>query len=196
MKKKRIILIILLILIIVGTLGGWMWKTKRSQQNNQSSTSTPTSTVNNQPTATPEPSPTATPASGLSQAEVDTLKSDAKTFYEAAYNQDYDTVVTMMTDTFAGSFNGLKNNNDPGSNDYGADAVLNLKNYTNVAEPESINDPEEIAQNAEYVVSLKLKNDYVARVGFQKDNEGQFKVFSFNTQSASKGNGGVAGAGR
>lgn len=194
--KKRYIIIIILLILAVGGGGAYLWRMKQNEkQPVASAAATVTPSASATATPSPSPSPTASVAEGLSQNEINAMKSEADSFYQAAYSKDYDTVVSLMTDNFAKSFNGLRNSNDQGANDYGADVVLNLSSYTDVSTPASTGDPEVIAENAEYAVVLTLKGDYVAKVSFQKMANGDYKVFAFNAQSASKGNGGTAGSG-
>lgn len=189
---KKIVPIIVLIIIVGAAVGGRWWV----QNHNDEPASTDSSTTTTETTTTSDntSSTSNNTQQGLTDEEKTQMQSDAKAFYEAAYQKDYDTVESYMTDEFLTTFKNVQSGNSS-SDTYGADAVLNLTTYTSVAEPVSVGDPEEIAENSEYSIPLTIEDGYIAQVGFQKNSSGQYKIFSFNLQSSNIGNGGVAGAG-
>ena len=182
--KSKIVPVIVLAIIIFGTLGAWYFL----NQNNQG----PTKILKSQVT-TPTAMPTSTPATGISQEEIDAMKKDATTFYNACFKKDFNTAKTLTTDSFASSLDNVINGGTDDS--LGAYTAYNISTYTDVSTPIAVGEPEEIVQNAECAIPLTIKDDYIARVGFQRNSNGKFRIFSFNMQSSSRGNGGVAGAG-
>ncbi len=182
--KSKIIPVVVLAIIILGTLGAWFFL----NQNNQGQTQVLKTQV-----STPTPMPTSTPATGITQEEIDAMKKDATTFYTACFKKDFNTAKTLTTNSFASSLDSVINGGTDDS--LGAYTAYNISTYTDVSTPVSVGEPEEIAKNAECAVPLTIKDDYIARVGFQRDSNGKFRIFSFNMQSSSRGNGGVAGAG-
>lgn len=182
--KNKIIPAIILAIIILGTLGAWFFLNQNRQGQPQ---------ILKTQVTTPTAMPTSTPASGISQEEIETMKKDATTFYTVCFKKDFNTAKTLTTNSFSSSLDSVINGGTDDS--LGAYTAYNVSNYTDVSTPVAVGEPEEIAKNAECAVPLTIKEDYIARVGFQRDSNGKFRIFSFNMQSPSRGNGGVAGAG-
>ena len=187
MKRKTIIGIIV-ILIAAGIAGYGYWRTHPSSFSFNLSGSKGT---NSPSVKIPRNKSTkkATSTSDTSSSSLNQMKDDAKSFYQLIYNKEYDQAEKYMTSDFAESLKQAVDQNQ--SND--ASVAKDISSYITVNTPVSISDPIVIADDLEYQVTLKLSDDYEAKVGFRKSGK-TYKVFSFSAQDPNMNNGGYAGS--
>lgn len=186
--KRRAVVGIIVILIAAGVAGYGYWRTHPSSFSFNFSgtkgTHSPSVKVPSNQSAKK-----ATTTSDTSSSSLNQMKDDAKAFYQLIYNKNYDQAKAYMTSDFAESLKQATDQNQ--SNE--ASVAKDISSYTTVDTPVSVSEPIVIAEDLEYQVTLKLSDDYEAKVGFRKSGK-TYKVFSFSAQDPNMNNGGYAGS--
>ncbi|MCH4072931.1 hypothetical protein [Pseudoramibacter sp.] len=186
MKKKVLIgIIVILIAAVFAGYGYW-----RTHPTHFSFNITKSKSVNSPNVKIPKNKSTqkATASAQTTTNSLNQMKDDAKSFYQLIYSKNYDQAKQYMTSDFTKSLDQAVNENQ--SND--ASVAKDIASYTTVKTPSSVEDPVVIAKDLEYEVTLKLSDDYEARVGFKKTGK-SYKIFSFSAQDTNMNNGGYAG---
>ncbi|SDX52638.1 hypothetical protein [Eubacterium barkeri] len=189
-KNSRIILGVLILVLVIILIGLWsILKQKNPESSVKETVITPSVSV------TPKPTIPVQAAEGLTKEETEKMKMMAMELYQAAFNSDYDKVKSLSTRGFSTDLQTCLDTQESLIMSDGTNLIKNLREYTDVSTPVEVGEPTAYGGDSEFIVTLLLQGDYTARVGFVREEDGQFLVNTYAMQSLARGEGGVMGHG-